>query len=741
MENGTDSEDKNHIFRWVHNLTLAALTLLVISLFTPWWRVVVSYEEFGGLISEPYADQALFAPLWSPFMISTLGTKLSIHFQNVLVLLVGSIILICLSRAMIRRKPWLSPPLMWGAASFCGVGLLFFVIFFPAIALVGHVFWMWGSWKATFGLSDTYLTFYILPGFFLALGSLVLQIYLAARLTYGRVHDNLIPALDIPAALTRWGRALLLTRSLVIPISLLLVAPSIWGGLSYRPTISAAAYMNDWDFTHKSFEPGDQATVVGTVTNVTVVPTSYGDYTLLGLDGYEYLLAVEGDKSSRYPIGSWASIPVHFRAYSYNGIGFTWAEEGYAPLPMMFALTVVMSAVSYVMGAPILGDETDPNGTRLRILMPHDFPLDSFNLSMVKVEGYPYVGESGAIGSWHPRGMIDRMDPLRSGTSDNGTFIFSDVNDNGVLDWEDTIDLNLPPTEDDTHFETYMLGLYGPVDGIAYIIVRDQGPFLFYFIESEKARPYYFLTMPPDHVEGDRCHSRVELLKKIGPDVNATEYTVRLFEEDYRNPFVFPAETEGTNLGEEIWVRFQDAGAPGVLDIGDAWILENLTNGTFYKLSLRDEGMGGQNSIEWVCGVGANIASRPRVNLSAPTVDPNDPQRLLINITSVDWVLAGALHDYRAILFKNETPLLPPSGQPIRLVLDPDGWRDDVAFPLGPSDDGAGTWIAFNDTDGNGYLGPGDQFAVNNTAPQSRYELVLHYESRDRPIADISWNT
>ncbi|MCK4443532.1 MAG: hypothetical protein KAW09_03245, partial [Thermoplasmata archaeon] len=426
----------------------------------------------------------------------------------------------------------------------------------------------------------------------------------------------------------------------------------------------------------------------------------------------------------------WAAIPVHFHSYWYNGHKFTWADEGFAPLPMMFTFFIVTTAVSYISGISLFPEESQ-TGPVLKVHMEHGLPLDAFNISLVRGD-YPYIGEMGAMGGWSPRRMIDEMVPLQDGDSDNGTVIFVDKNENDLLDWGDIFELNLPPTADARHFETYVLRIYGPTNGYSIITMRDRGPLLFYLLDWGGVSPSIFLTMPPDETQGSMCSSRVEIVGVTGADAYTNGFSLRLNEKGGMSYEDIPAETSGTFLGSGISLHFEDGGSSGVIDVGDAWVIDGLENGTMYTLSIFNESWGDMTStISWACGVGTNVARRPRVIFSEPTVDPGNPQRLFVNVSSVDWVPAGLIEDYDVAVLKNDQILLPIHYE--RENMD--------ELPLGPSEDGQETYLTFNDTDNNGYLGPGDSFMLNNTAPQSKYELRVYYFSPDFPVGNITWTT
>lgn len=729
-------------------LWLAAAITLALSLFVPWWIVVGEVTDVGAIIGgRPEVGLELFAPAWAPFVLSSLGTKLSLHLQNVLILLLAAVAFLLASRFVARSSPKLSRSLVIASSCFTVTTVVLFSVFFPRVGYVGHVFWPWGSGEFSTFFTGLELRWFVFAGLFLAVASCILQVaLLRAPLPIGEsAPSHSTPRVRRLRAFAdkRW------VRFGAFPVAWVLLAAGMWGGLAYAPTISAKGFVNDWDFTHKSFEPGDRATVVGRVLNHTLVFTSYGPFTLLSLEGddltVDATLALPGDLRARHPVGGVASIPVHFRAYTYNGNGFTWADEGFAPVGMILSFSVVFSAVSAVAGVPILA-ERGPAGDRLRIYVPHAFPLDAFTASLTRA-GFPYVSETGLLSTLEPpAGAEDRMVPLRHGSSENATFRFLDENTNGQLDWGDAFELNVPATQSPTALDTYILAIHGPVAGFVYVVVRERGPLLFYLGETFEATTYHALTMPPDETVGASCASRVEVARFVGDPAPTADYAVRLTDSTMGTVLAeVPADRPVTVLPGGGRMRYEDLGAVGLLDEGDAWAIEGLTNLTRYDFALlRAPDRERVAGVTWVCGIGQNIASRPRITLRAPTPDPGDPQATIVEVATVEWMPAGNLFDYRVELERDGARLLPATGLPARLVpqvLPPP--PVDPVLPVGPSEDGAGTWLTFVDADGNGYLTPGDRFRVNSTAASSEYRLLLYYgiTTTMTPITAASWRT
>jgi len=716
-------------FAWARRWTGAALALLIASLFVPWWMAVGQVTGNGFLSPPETLGLGIFAPAWSPFALSPLGTKLSNHFWNLLVLLVGALSLLALARAYLGR-PRRSAHLLWGASAFTATGLLLFSLFFPRIGYAGRIFWPAGSAQVVrFDGAEIALAWSLFHGWILAVVSLVFQIRVAVRLT----RSHLLPAspsggTQAPSYARRPQVEAL--RVAVVPIAFAVLAATIWGASTYSPVISSAGLRNDWDFTHKSFEPGDRATVWGTVTDVRLVPTSYGPFTILtfGPPGGDQI-ALAGDQRARYLVGSTAWIPLQFRAYTYNGIPFTWADEGVAPIPLTTSIAVVIGAVSNAMGITLVPETPILGSTRLVVRAASGFPMGEFRAGLVE-GSFPYIGETAALASAQlPPNLADRMVPLADGVSENGTFAFVDENGNGLLDWGDAFELDLPATARDTELRTYVLVLVGPVGGVAYILLRERGPLLVDFFGMEPARPLFFVSMPPDTWNVTMCDSRVRVVHRLGIATDPATITVR-FRDGETDEFREFAATANASLPNLASVRFLDGGARGVLDEGDEWRFHNLTRYGSYEFAVLGADRSQIVSARWVCGVGMNVASYPRVATSLGWQPATRTAR--IDVTAVDWVPAGHADDYRVLLMKNGTAILPADGEPEPLL------GSNVTL-LGPSSDGAATVLTFYEADG--YVGPGDWFTVESCAPGSTYELLLYYGYASTLVADLTWTT
>lgn len=700
----------------------SALVLLVVSLFTPWWFLNARISDGVFLRFGPESGPALFAPLWSPFVLSAWGTKLSTHFWNLLVLLLASLGCLTASRILLVTRTRWAAYLAIAASAFSAVGLLMFSITFPRIAYSGRVFWPGGA----FASAEAEVSWVLAPGWILAAASLGLQGFLAVRLTRTSILSSQGPESVPPLRRPSW-RTAPSTRVSVIVVSFLLFAALIWVGSAYSPKISAAGLQNE-----SGFEPGDRATVWGRVTGVQRVPTSYGVYTILALDDIGFV-SLAGDWTARYPVGSFAQIDVSFQTYTYNGIPFIWAERGYQPVPMVVAIATVLGAVSSVMGVILAPLDPVAQPSRIDVLTANGFPIDTFEAALVPVQGPPYLGETGVLTSTCcPPQSIDVSTPLSIGLSPNGTFAFLDGNGNGLVDSGDAFEVYPPRTARATDIRSYILLLSGPVSGLAYVVVRDRGPLLIDFLAVGGGVPHYFLGMPPDLVTNASCSSRVEVVQVVGLAVPPDGYTIGVVANDASVSDPIPAGTSGSPLIGGGTVRFEDGGILGVLDPGDAWVFDGLDRNGTYRFSLRRETGAQAGDISWVCGVGTNIARSPRV-ASSFWAEPTVPPAAQITITSVDWVPAGGLANYGVLLLRDGVPLLPSDASPA--PLDGSG-----SPPLGPSADGANTWLTFDDADRNGYLGPGDAFRVNNTVTGSQYELRVFYPRyADHLVTATTW--
>ena len=721
-------------------LIRTAELLLLGSLAIPWFYVDASSPVFGAVLSEGIHGPWVFAPAWSAFILATIGSKFTLHFLNLLIGLSISIVAMAGARKVIRRSPKESAMLLWVAASFSGVALLFFMLFFPRIGYVGDVFWPLGSSGCAIASCETRFEWFVMPGLFVAVVSLMLQIWAASRLMqqYQKLEDGGDPSGAVGAKL-RGSRDVRL-RWLSWTIAWVVVAAGVWVGLSYSSQVTARSLANDWDYSFKSFSPGDTVTLTDKVLSAYLLPTSYGEFTVVTVgDGHSETVTVmlHGDQKTKYQIGSTVSVPIHIDRYYYNDIPFVWSDVAIAPLPIMLAMSEVFEAISMVAGIEI---HAAPNGSsdgRLQFSWNLGLPLAMFNLTITKAS-YPYLSESAILGSeWHP-GLIDEMKPIHAGRSKNGTLNFIDANFNGLLDGADAMDLDLPSTRDEFHLDTYVMNIHGPLNGVAYIVVGNEGPLLFYLHDSEIADGLaYYLTMLPDTVVGDVCSSTVVVDSLIGQSKPASAFDLELVWGGWRTDNV-PASASDFQASNGAIFDYTDTDADGLLDKGDYWTIGNLTKFGYYILDVLNEQGIVSNTLPWGCGLGFNTGGWPEVALSTPAIDPLDPSRYLIGVESVKWVPAGFTYDYSAMLGKDGAQLLPISAPHSYLSIPP-YITERNTLPQGPSNDGQVTWLSFNDSNANMFLDVGDFFIVNNTAPGARYELSVFYGYRDVMAGTVNW--
>ena len=724
----------------------AAVVFLVISLFAPWWQLnTTSSEPYGWFQPGPPVGTWMFFPAFSLLSLSEFGTRISLHFLYLTSLLIVSIVLTAVSLFFINRRPKWAYRSAWAACTFCGMGVFLFAILFPRVGYVGDIYWPSGSREFSFGGVTTSFSWVVMPGLFVALVSLVLQTFSALRLTTEALPHEAEPRPEsalLPARRTSMRRSAANVALLLIAFSL--VSASVWVGLSYSPSLSARAFANDWDYEFKSFRPGEIVTISDLVQNSSLIGSSYGDFTLVQMgDGSSGPVQVmlPGDQRSRYQAGTRASILVHIRTYYYNDISFVWADEAVSPWPFVLSIEETFASVSHVAGLPLFPDAADPSGTTLVAYLVHGLPLEAFKVALMQGT-LPYYSESNFVRTEPPANLSDEMTRLHEGQSENGMFTFADVNGNGLLDWGDRFKLNLTPTADAFHIDSYVLGLYGPLFGIAYVAVGNRGPILFHILESETlSTTTYFFDMPPDRVNVSGCSSEVIIAARLGKALPPSSYTVRLYHGRFGTYAEFPAESTLSSLESGVTAKFNDAGEVGIMDEGDSWKFENLTKFMDYSVLLTEERSGSiVATFDWACGVGFNLARTPKVTFSPPVPDASGPAAFFLNVSSVDWMPAGSLPGYRVILNKDGAPLLPSSGTPISIARFPDDPYAD-ALPTGPSSDGAGTWLSFADVDGNLHLGARDSFYVNNTTPGSRYELLLFHYATSSPITNVTWST
>jgi len=720
-------------------LIRTAELLLLGSLVIPWFYVGASGPEFAPVLSEGVHGPWVFAPAWSAFLLATIGSKFTLHFLNLLIVLSISIVAMAGARKVIKRSPKESSMLLWVAASFNGVALFFFVLYFPRIGYVGDASWPSGSSMCAIPGCETSFQWSIMPGPFIAFFALMVQIWAAYRLMTPYLKPE--GSADSSGTKLRRGRGILM-RWLSWAIAWTVVAAGVWAGISYSPQLTARSLINEWDYSFKSFKPGDTVVLTDRVLSAYLLQTSYGEFTFVtvgDVTGNAVSVMLNGDQKARYQIGSTVSIPVHIDWYYYNDIPFVWSDVAIAPLPIILAMSEIFEAVSLVAGIEI---HAAPNGSspgRLQFSFNLGLPLDKFNLAINKA-AYPYLSESTFLSSeWQP-GMVDEMRPIHAGSSKNGTLHFIDANSNGLLDAGDALNLNLPPTRDAYHLDTYVINVFGPLNGVAYIVVGNRGPLLFYLHDSEIPHELvYDLSMLPDVLVGDTCSSNVVVDGMIGQPEPASEFQLELTPENGGETIQVPAAATGYRASNGLTVDYVDSDADGILDEGDYWTIGNLTKFAYHTVHVYWNESGPiSNRFSWSCGLGFNRGGWPDVAFSTPIRDPLDPSRFLIEVESVKWVPAGFTYDYSAKLEKNGMQSLPISAPHSYLNISPFGSERNT-LPQGPSNDGQGTWLSFSDSNANRFLDVGDYFAVNNTAPGARYELSIFYGYSNILAGAVNW--
>ncbi len=720
----------------VKSLPVVAFVLLLSSLFLPWWTISTDARN-RSYYPDLYFDGD-YGPASTPFELSPLGVGINIHFWILLVFLSVSIVLFPLGMLVGRRAPRLSLFLRWGAAIFCLAGIVTFSLTFPRIGYAGdtgqHINWISGSAECYCPGGGHQMSWHASTGLLVAVASVIMMIVLNVRLCFGQPRKTSLSseARGISPS-KKWYNGSI-TRLLVFPVVWVMIASVAWTALSQPPTISTKAFTNElgWEywFEWKSFEDGDMAYVTGTVTKTYLIPTSYGPLTYVGLDEDEVPFFLDGDLRSQYVVGSRVAIPVHFQSYYFDDQYYHRAYPGVDKISVQFesyAASLEYEGFSLSTGVLLMPEKAGPTSAQYRVYTGYGLPLGVFNISLLS-SGYPYSWVGDPEFRWRTD-FIDQMEPLRDGMSSGGKLKFTDVNGNGLLDWNDSIEVSLSPTVDSHHIEAYVLRLMGPNDGFAFITVRERGPFVFMNQQLEDPSSFFWFDMPPDIVAGNACSSSVEITRGLLHAKNASDFTIKITRPDSPLTADLPANSMHQGLPWDGTVSYVDGGEIGVLDIGDSWALENVTTGASYVFSLEDGDSGPlAGRLGWTCGLGPRIAYRPRVTLSPPTPDPGDTERLFINVTAVDWTPGVKLQSFGTLLLKNSSVLLPLNGRSISLG----------SLPVGPSIDGVQTWLCFNDRDGDGYLSAGDRFEVNRTAPQSTYQLFLYY---DRILTNVSWTT
>lgn len=507
----------------------------------------------------------------------------------------------------------------------------------------------------------------------------------------------------------------------VLAVTLVVAASAVWYAYYGPITVKAA-------LEHMHWNAGETKDVEGTITDIRRMNTSYGPIVQVQLDGYTSLCNTSdllADPSREYHVGERFKTTLHFTEYSFNNDSGVWAPELLCPIPGLFSgFGITIDAVSYVEGFILVyGGMNRTNWTTYRIVTRNGeaFPLRVFNITLMKGEPFGPSQRLDSAAEWiyyaaaeytrisgvytHYASVVDRMESLTGGTSENGSILFVDKTSDGYLDDGDEVLVHIPPTIGDWDYQTYMLCFgncwgFACAGGLKYIINGHEGPYDWVVPTGDLSR--IILRHTSDHVALN-VTSVIEV--SGGESAVASPYSDFSFYLQVGDRLDLPArkfnETP-TMLPDGTMVDYQDGNANGLLDAGDTFTISGLANRTFVRLILVLNGAG-DISTEWITGYGHVVGNLPYVRL---TSSGQSPYR--INASVPWWHQELAIGKTLVVaLWENSTRVL-----------------DNVTLSDGMVATFPGGDLSWTDNDHDGFLSTGDFFTVSGNHA-ARYKLEL----------------
>ena len=203
---------------------------------------------------------------------------------------------------------------------------------------------------------------------------------------------------------------------------------------------------------------------------------------------------------------------------------------------------------------------------------------------------------------------IDFMNSLNDGISQNGFIEFIDKNSNGLIDDHDVFNLSIPPTEDDTKLETYLL-LIGIDDlgnfnnvaaGVKYLINWYDGIY-----EQLKEKELIAINYTSHQENG----TLIDTTLRISRVNSKTDLSIDNFQivMDYNNSYSYLSGdlTDGNIIKKNnINVDFIDSNKNGLLDVDDLFLINGLENNTSAILRITNNQANMVAYYPWMVGEG-----------------------------------------------------------------------------------------------------------------------------------------
>lgn len=486
-------------------------------------------------------------------------------------------------------------------------------------------------------------------------------------------------------------------------------------------------------FSFRSYKPGDTTTLEGTITNITVMNTTYGVFTRLELDDFKALCLI-GEHGKKYTVGERISTTIHFNEYWYNGQSFVWADELDWPFPYFFiVMNIVTSAVSTVGGVTLVPEPSETIGQmKYTVYLPRgtSFPLDMFNVSVQKGTHTFFEDYIDMSHCYYNCPKIAHMDPLVDGTA--GVLTFKDADGDSNLSEGDYFLFNIPPTENRFTIETYYLSIPVPTEegfwqdsilyGGAYLVNSNRG---FYDLTlPDKVGNFLFLQHEGDvETAPAQIQSTISVRKALGFKHGYATCRVKLVDDDTKTVVLSQNIIPGTINGEGgVTLSFSDENFNQILDDGDTFVIEGLPKWQGYELYILYPERGVIADIRWVTGIGSDSGNYPHVRF-APATAPNasQPYDYDIKISEILGKLGEKLSSFLVRVFEDGNEI----------------YEEPLWLKNGTIATTDGKTLLYTDADFNERLTVGDYFTVQNCKQNARYDLKLEW--RDNTVAQVSW--
>jgi len=497
-----------------------------------------------------------------------------------------------------------------------------------------------------------------------------------------------------------------------------------------------------YELANRHFEPGNTVDVEGTISSVETIDTNYGNFTVVKLDqysdfglshdtypGHSEAFKIRVDSDEEYNVGDKIQKTLHFEDHKFNDNCFLSAKEFILWQDMPTAIANAIDATSYIAGFILIHKTLETNYSLYEVftLNEDSYPLSILNVTLLKGKKVMDVDNSGVLsetvkntiemfaneyvyvsgGGYDETQTIDFMQSLEDGVSQEGLIEFIDNNSNNLLDDHDIFKINIPATDDETVFESYLLtvgtkglgGLDNIAAGVKYIINWHKGPF-----EHEVSTELLSLSYLSEEENGSLIDTTFEV-SRVNPvmELNYSNYQVNL-DGSY---------ISGTHLSEgnksikdNISVEFIDSNKNELLDVGDILKIKGLENKSYVTLNIYGEQTNIVVRYPWIVGYGHIIGNIPEIELEDKGLISGDSGQYKIEVSPSFW------HPELAISLTSK----------ISLYKDDELILDNVSINDGVIGSYNGKNVSFIDFDNNSYISSNDYFIIENE-PSSTYLL------------------